>query len=286
MKKGIVIYAHNNRSIDYALMAIISGGLAKKNLNLPVSLITDDSTVDWLKQSGKYDIACDVFEKILIVEKPKTNNQRFLHDGDAKITIPFVNTNRNSVWDLTPYDKTLLIDSDFLILSDNLNKFWDLDVDLAIGESINDIYNSKRLGYLDKYVSETGVKLYWATTVMFTKNENTKLFFDTVNYVKENYQYFGDVFRYDTRQYRNDIAFSIAKHLLDGFVETNIGRLPPVLSTLDRDILVSVDNNSLKFLINYRLDNNYCAASLSDVDVHIMNKQSIIRQSEKLLEMI
>ena len=30
MTKGILIYAHNNRTVDYALMAVISGGLAKK----------------------------------------------------------------------------------------------------------------------------------------------------------------------------------------------------------------------------------------------------------------
>lgn len=286
MNKGIVIYAHNNRTVDYALMAMISGGLAKKNLQVPVSLITDESTISWMKEYGTHHTAKSIFENIIIVEKPITNNQRFLHDGDTRTTIPFVNTNRNSVWDLTPYDRTLLIDSDFLIFSDNLNKYWDVDEDLLIGESINDIYDNKRLGYLDKYVSETGVKLYWATTVMFTKNERTKLFFDTVNYIKNNYEYYGDVFRYDARQYRNDIAFSVAKHLLEGFEETNTGRLPPVISALDRDILFSVDNDRLKFLVNYRLDNNYCAACLHGVDIHVMNKQSIIRNSQQLLELI
>jgi hypothetical protein len=33
MTRGILIYAHNNRTVDYALMAIISGGLAKKTVN-------------------------------------------------------------------------------------------------------------------------------------------------------------------------------------------------------------------------------------------------------------
>ena len=32
MKKGCLIFAHNNRQIDYSLLALISGGLAKKNL--------------------------------------------------------------------------------------------------------------------------------------------------------------------------------------------------------------------------------------------------------------
>lgn len=286
MKKGIVIYAHNNRTVDYALMAVISGGLAKKNLSVPVSLITDHTTSEWMKQSNIFNLAETVFENIIITDKPKTNNQRLLHDGATGSMIPFVNTNRNSVWDLTPYERTLLIDSDFFILSDNLNKYWDVDSDVLIGQSINDIYDNNRLGYLDRHVSETGVKLYWATTVMFTKNLRSKIFFDTVNYVKEHYDYYGDVFRFDTRQYRNDIAFSIAKHLLDGFEETDIGRLPPVLSALDRDILFDVKDLNFKFLVNYRLDNNYCAAAISGVDIHVMNKQSIIRNSKQLLELI
>jgi hypothetical protein len=48
MKNGCLIFAHNNRQIDYSLLALISGGLAKKNLKVPISLVTDKSTVDWL----------------------------------------------------------------------------------------------------------------------------------------------------------------------------------------------------------------------------------------------
>lgn len=286
MNNGILIYAHNNRTVDYALMSIISGGLAKKHLSVPASLVTDASTIEWMKQSSTFDLANSVFENIIILPKPETDNRRFLHDGRTGTMVPFVNTNRYSAWEATPYERTLLIDSDFFILSDNLNKYWAVDDSVMIGESINDIYDQKRLGYLDFHISETGIKLYWATTVMFTKNTEAKLFFDTVNYVKENYDYYADVFRFDNRQFRNDIAFSIAKHLLDGFEEKATGRLPPVLSTLGKDILYEVEKNKFKFLIDYKLDNNYCAASISDIDIHIMNKQSIVRNSKSLLELI
>ena len=94
------------------------------------------------------------------------------------------------------------------------------------------------------------------------------------------------MFRFDNRQFRNDIAFSIAKHILDGFEETTTGRLPPVLTALDKDILHSVDNSSLLFLIDCRLDASYCAAKLSNIDIHIMNKQSIVRNKDQLLELI
>ena len=286
MTQGILIYAHNTRAVDYALLSVISAGLAKKHLSMPASLVTDDSTVSWMKQSQIFHLAEKVFENIIVADRPITNNQRRLYDGENNSTVPFVNVNRDTAWNLTPYDRTLLIDSDFLIFSDVLNKYWNIDCDLLIGESINDIYSQDRMKYLDRHVSDTGVKLYWATTVMFTKNQNTRLFFDTVNHVKENYRHYADVFRFDHRQFRNDIAFSVSKHILDGYVESNLGTLPPILSALDRDILYEVNDQRLTFLIDHKLDSNYCAASISGVDIHIMNKQSIIRNQQQLLELI
>jgi hypothetical protein len=94
------------------------------------------------------------------------------------------------------------------------------------------------------------------------------------------------VFRFDHRQFRNDIAFSVSKHILDGYTESNIGTLPPILSSLDRDILYEVNDQRLTFLIDHKLDNNFCAAAISGVDIHVMNKQSIIRNQQKLLELI
>jgi len=267
-------------------MSLISGGLAKKNLNVPVSLVTDPSTVEWMKESNIFEKAMSVFENLIIIDRPITNNQRKLHDGEESTTVPFINSNRHSAWELTPYDRTLLIDSDYLIFSDHLNKYWNVDCDVMIGESINDIYSNDRLGYLDKHISDTGIKMYWATTVMFTKNENSKLFFDMVGLIKENYEYYSDIFGFNPTQYRNDIAFSIAKHILDGFEQSSVNSLPPVLTTLDKDILYSVDNDKLKFLINYNLDSNYFPSSVSNIDIHIMNKQSIIRHKDKLLDLI
>lgn len=286
MTNGILIYAHNNRSVDYALMAVISAGLAKKHLGVPASLVTDPTTVEWMRESGILETATTVFENIIIVDKPITDNQRKLNDGESNILVPFVNSNRDSAWDLTPYDRTLLIDSDFLIFSNQLEKYWNVECDVMIGESINDIYDNGRLGYMDRYISEVGVKLYWATTVMFTKNDTAKRFFDTVNFIKENYKHYADIFRFDRRQYRNDISFSIAKHILDGFEESNLENLPPVLTALDKDVLHSVENNKLTFLVNHRLDNNFCAAALSGIDIHVMNKQSIVRNKQQLLELL
>ena len=81
--------------------------------------------------------------------------------------------------------------------------------------------------------------------------------------------------------------YGVAKHFLDGF-ETNLtNTLPPLLTVMDHDMLWSVDDNKLLFLIAGPLtEGKYQACAIKDTDVHVMNKQSIIRNKEKLLELI
>lgn len=286
MNKGVLIFAHNNRQVDYSLLSIISGGLAKKHLKVPVSLVTDSSTIEWMSEFGSLPKAKEIFENIIITERPITNNTRKLNDGNESSTVPFINANRNSAWDLTPYERTLLIDSDFLIFSDVLNQYWDVEENLLIGHSMNDL-RGDRAGYLDKYVAPTGIHMYWATTVMFTKNQETKLFFDLVDYVKNNYRYYSDLYRFNPLQFRNDIAFSVAKHILDGYENTNSLSLPAINTVIDKDILCEIEENKLTFLINDPVvENKFIPVSTKNRDIHVMNKQSIIRNSKKLLEML
>lgn len=285
MSRGILLFAHNSRDIDYLQMAMASGGLAKKNLSLPVSLVTDESTIEWAKKSSKYDKCQDIFDKIICIERPITTNKRRLHDGSESTTVPFINSSRPQAWELTPYEQTLLIDTDYFIFSDKLNEFWDVEEDVKISSSINDIYTGNRMGYLDKYVADTGVHMYWATTIMFNKNENSKKFFDLVDVIREQYKLFSDMYRFDVSQYRNDIAFSIAKHIFDGYRTELRGSLPPVFSAIDKDELVEVAESKLTFLVYESADNNI-ATSIEGTDIHVMNKQSITRHIDKLLELI
>lgn len=284
MNTGAIIFSFNSRDIDYAVMSLVAGSFVKKNLDIPVTLITDQSTIDWMKESKIYENAESVFEKFILVDRPKEYNKRLLNDGNQSSMVPFINSYRSSAWDLTPYDKTLLIDSDFLILSDNLKNYLRLDESIMISSAINDIRDD-RIGFLDKNVSDVGVHLSWATTIIFTKNEESKIFFDTVKLIEKEYAMFADLYRYDSRIYRNDIAFSVAKHIYDGFEEDETNYLPPVLTIYDRDMLIDTVGDKLVFLISKDTGDFYPAA-INKLDIHVMNKQSIIRNSNKLLEFI
>lgn len=287
MTRGALIFAHNNRTVDYALMATISAGLAKKHLQVPVTLVTDKTTKDWMIESKLIDRAEQIFENIIEVEKPESDNYRNLYDGVNKLTVPFVNSNRSNAWELTPYDRTLLLDSDYFVFSDRLSEYWNVDEDVLISRAMNDIYDEKRKGYHDRYVSDTGIHMFWATTVMFSKTPRAKALFDMVNFVRDNYQYYGDLFRFDTRQYRNDISFSVAKHIISGFETELEPSLPPVLTAQDKDILQDVGTDGkLTFLVSPMLDDRYVASAISGSDIHIMNKQSITRNADKLMELI
>ena len=283
MNKGVLIIAHNSTSVDYAKTAIIAGGFAKKNLQVPVSLITDQYTVDQMKEFNTYTDAVNVFEKIILIDRPTTSNSRILHNGARSNRVPFINSTRSLVYNLTPYDRTLLIDSDFLIMSSHLNNYWKIADNILISNSMNDI-KGDRIGVLDKWVSETGIHLYWATTVMFSKSKESETFFQLVEFIKENYNYYSDLYRFDNRQYRNDISFSIAMHMLNGF-EKPVGFLPPILTVQGIDTIESVGrHNNLKIILSH--SSEHYLTSIKDRDVHIMNKQSIIQHYEALKELL
>jgi len=286
MNKGVLIFAHNSREIDYSVLALISGSLAKKHLKVPVSVVTDQSTMDWVKESGNEERFKDTFEKIILVERPDTANVRRLNDGGESKMVPFINSSRTVAYDVSPYDRTLLIDSDFLIFSDQLSHYWDLDYDVMISKSIDDVQGD-RVGHLDITVSETGTHLYWATCVMFSKSDYAKTFFNLTTHVQENYKHYGEIFKFSTEQYRNDISFSVAKHIMDGFEADLTSALPPLLTTIDRDVLIDVKDGRLIFLIHKQQEwNAFYPAVVSGRDVHVMNKQSIVRNKDLLLEMI
>jgi len=286
MTRGVLIFAHNSPDIDYGLMSIIAGGLAKKNLGVPVSLVTDLGTLNWLQESGMISKAQEVFDKIIEVERPYTKNVRNLHDGFESKVVPFVNSNRYSVWNLSPYDQTLLIDSDYLIFSKNLNQYWNIDSPVMMAYGMSDL-TGERNGLLDNRVSETGIHMFWATTVMFNKSPESEFFFKLVDFVKDNYIYYADLFRFSPKQFRNDIAFSVAKHIMNGFETEFTYSLPSILTVFDKDILHSINKDTLTFLVSQPQDvSAFWAATTKGVDVHVMNKQSIIRNKDSLLELI
>ena len=73
----------------------------------------------------------------------------------------------------------------------------------------------------------------------------------------------------------------------NGFEKNNV-TLPAILTVQGKDILEKInDDGRLIFSVKYfNDDESFYMSSIKDQDVHIMNKQSIIRNREKLLGLL
>jgi hypothetical protein len=275
MSRGVVLFAYNNTSVDYVGLAIKSTKLIKKHLNLPVTLVTDSS--DWLKKQYPSDI--DLFDNIISSVDTSTQKKRF-YDGSLNYEmISWKNTTRSTVFELTPYDETLVIDVDYILNSSYLLNLFELTQDVVLFKDSLDLSGWRRSNEFVN-ISNTSVPFYWATVFCFKKTEKSKLFFDLISFIKTNWQYYRTLYDIDTPTYRNDFAFSIAIHILNGlvcdkFIDTIPGKM---YFTLDRDFLFKHSDNSCTFLIEKQNAlGEYTLLKTDNLDIHIMNKQSIMR---------
>lgn len=275
MKKGCLIFAHDG-DIDYGSQAVLAASLVNKNLEVPVSLAADKLTIGNIK--SKFSTL--PFDQIIEVENSSTNFRNLSNER-----VEFKNNSRSRAFDITPYDRTLLIDSDFLVLSNHLNKYWDNKYDFLITPGMLELQQDK-VKPKEYRLSQNSIKMVWATNIMFSKTPEVKMLFDLVDFVKQEYSYFSQLYEFDPYPYRNDFAFSIACFIMAGFPNTPWhGELPVPLFYRDTDEILTVENNEINFLLKNINGNDYILSKCRDQDVHIMNKRTILENLDKLLEL-
>lgn len=281
MSQGCIMFAHNG-DIDYGSQAVLAAKLAICQLSVPVSLITDQQTLD--DMNSKFDQL--PFDQIIIVDRPQTKNSRSLANGDQRQNISFINSNRATVYDLTPYNRTLLIDTDFLILSPSLGRFWnDANQFLITPQMIDLTYLGAES--LDFNISQYSIQTLWATNIMFSKTPEVKILFDLVEYIKENYEYYAGVYEFAKQQYRNDFAFSVACHIMSAHgSDPWWSPLPSPIFIRDVNVLHQIKDRALTFLIkDYNKQDNWVLLTTENQDLHFMNKVNLLEHIDALMEL-
>ena len=274
MTTGAVIFAQNNDTVDYVKLAVFAASRIQKFLNIPVSIVTDSR--GWLEQTYPNH----GFDKIIDAEISNKYYRKKFHDGSlASKTTEWKNLSRTTIYDLTPYDKTLVIDSDYIINSDILKSALDNNQDLQLYSKSLDL-SGWREGKEFQRINEFSIPFYWATTFIFKKNNVTESFFTLIKYIKENWDYYTALYNIESILYRNDYAFSIAIHIMNGNQEGYFAQELPgtMIYTTDKDLLVDIDGGKLKFLVEKQNHlGEYIAAATNGLDVHVMNKISLSR---------
>lgn len=253
--RGVLLFAFNSKTVRYSDIADQTSRLISKHLNLPVSIVTDNNDVKF-----KYD-------KVITAES-KTGNVRHLKDQQL---YEWKNFDRYRAYELSPYNETILVDTDYVVLDNSLNKLFDQPFDYRLMYTMQTpkSVNTDEMGPIS-------LPMVWATVALFRKTQKAKLFFDLIGRIQRNYGYYRSLFAVRETNFRNDFAFSMANIILNGHALTPEQSIPWPLLTIEENI------NSLqlnKKFVNVKYNNS--ADVISRQNLHIMDKSYLMSDDFK-----
>jgi hypothetical protein len=256
--RGVVVFAFNT-DVDYVAIADRTSRLIDHYLDLPVTLVTDMDS----KPTFDYD-------KIVRVESSSGNVR---HSTDSQTTT-WKNLGRYMAYELSPYNETILLDTDYLVLDDSLLKLFATDFDYRLMH-----HNRTPLGASYEEMGETSLPFVWATVVLFRRTERTKLLFNLVGRIQRNYSYYRALYNIREGNYRNDYAFAIANCILSGYSLNEDQSIPWSMFTVEKQIdrMRLVDNQ-------VRIYHDTQAVVTPRQNIHVMDKEYL--QSEDFKQLV
>lgn len=283
MSKGVLVFARNNSQVDYVKQAYYLAKRVRQYLDLPTSVVTDSG--DYLRSAfPDWEAVFDC-----VIEPEYTSNYTLKRYQDGTLTnkqLEFKNDTRTKAYELTPYDETLLLDSDFIICNDVFLECFKQEHDFLIYKDAYDLANFRDYSEFN-FISDTSVDFYWATCVYFKKTQPVEIFFNLLQHIQENWSHYNSIFQINRSTYRNDHAFSIAIHIMNGYEHGDFAHSMPGkhFYTTDKDILVSMENESFLFLVEKEdYLGEYTPIRFKNHNIHVMNKFSLNRCIDKELD--
>jgi hypothetical protein len=161
MSKGVVIFAFNNELIDYEKIAKLNASMIKYNMDVPVHIITD----------AKNNIS---------------PGKR--HYKDYNQVLSFNNSLRWNVFELSPFDETLVLDADYLIMNNHLNAVWNSRNELMINTDIVPLFSNEFIEHtrLNDFTEDSLVNILSlpVSKIVTAKPEDEIVEFKNINHVK------------------------------------------------------------------------------------------------------
>jgi hypothetical protein len=257
MTQGILLFAHDNEQIQYSLLAAWQARRIQKWLGKPVSIVTDSTSLSTLDQYGLRK----EFDHIILSDAETIQKKVY-----TDIELTFKNVNRTHAYDLTPYEETLVIDTDIVIQSDRLNLLWNSVEDYLVCKNCIDVLDRKWTAL--EHVHFNGIIFYWATVFYFKKTERARQFVELCQRIQKNYNQYIDEYGIADQYLRNDHVWSMAINQLGGTA------IPTTLwfGTSTDPILEMTEDTVL-----------FEQAKIHGQDVHVMHKFSLQEQIKKEL---
>ena len=247
MSVGTLIYCFDSDQLRYHHTANFCIQQIKRNLGLPITVVTNSATRNEIRGA----------DQIVIVENAQGNKRHYKNK-----LIPWYNLERAMAYDHSPYDTTILLDADYFVYTDNLLSYANSDYEFLLHDRVHDLTN--RNSFL--YGRRSMIPLVWATVTIFKKTPFARKVFDLIKHIQQNYDYFCNLYRIDFRNFRNDYAFAISLHQLNGF--SNQYFMPSAMAMLPMDTqVIKIDHTGIMF------KHDKFVNLITNQDVHVLDKE-------------
>ena len=260
MSRGAILFAFNSPKVNYYSMAAFTARRINHFLGLPVTIVTDTTSVP---ASSDY-----TFDNTIIISPDSSNK---------KDNTVWINKGRYKAYELSPYDETLLIDTDFLINSSTLSMLFDLPTDFNCHDTTSFLmYPTAEQERLSAYSFNT----LWATVIMFKKTSRVKQLFETMQMIQHNYEHYANIHSFMTYPYRNDYALTMALRIINGHIIPKEDIIPWNLMHVGKNTSVhrnTDDEFNTEYTVEFdqwnkgKIRKEYML--IKDFDFHILNKE-------------
>ena len=259
MTAGAVIFAYANDLIDYVAMASWSAGNIHRHLNLPVCVITDVETIP------------DHYEFDQVIVQPKQGQHlRYFSDFEGSAT--WYNLDRMSVYALSPWQQTLVLDADYVVASDQLLTLFEVKQDFLAHDRAHDVTGLEKFNQ-NNFMGTARFPMSWATVMLYRRSLTAELIFDTMTMIRDNWTHYTMLHGIDDLTYRNDYALTMARSIVDGH-QINSPAIPWSLATVSTGFAVT-QHAADTYQINY--NNSYGMPRFMTInhDFHAMCKRNL-----------
>ena len=254
--KGVIVFAFNTATVDYVTIADRTSQLIAHSLKLPVTLVTDHTS------QPKF-----AYDQIIRVDSA-AGNYRYNSEFEP---IEWKNFDRYLAYQLSPYDNTILVDTDYIVLDNSLLTLMECEYDYQLMH-----HNQTDKGPSHEDMGPTSLPYVWATVVLFKKTERARLFFNLIGRVQRNYNYYRLLYNISERNYRNDFAFAIANNILNGYNLNEDQGIPWSMFTVEKGIQQILPTDSSLYIYY-----NDTATVIPYQNIHVMDKAYLLSENFK-----
>lgn len=286
---GVAFFAYNTDQINYLRLATLAAMFVRKHMpTQKLCVITDSASWDWYTTTRDGERAEMLFDDIVLTNPTPFKNKRVHYDSPyTKFVSDFKNRNKHKVFDYSPYDRTLLLDIDYIVQNNSLEFVFDTDSSVALFHDAETLVGKKPHPN-QQYLSETGIPHLWSTVIYFNKNHTlTEQFFKLWAHVADNYEFYSFLYGFSSEMFRTDFCVSIATHILNGMGPGElIDDLPQKMIYMSqKDDIVKVNGpDDWVYMVNDRQEEwKDTVTRIANENVHVMNKRALERHYEDLV---